>query len=128
MSFYLQNIDRRVEILGFTEESRKAYIEEALQNNSQHAENLLTYLKGNPAIDAQCFIPLNMAIVLSLYVDSEYANPSVTYTQTEISQAFICITISRFIREREREEPIQVLKTSQICQQNIEKHFKTCAD
>jgi len=87
VSFELHNlVDHRVEILGFTENSRKDYIEQALQDNSQLAKKLSTYLKNNPAIDAHCYIPLNMAILLNLFTDLENADLSAIYTQTEINQ------------------------------------------
>ena len=95
-------VDRRVEILGFTENNRKEYIVQALNNNSRDIEKLLTYLKSNPTINAYCYIPLNMAILLSLFTESE-ENFEFPTTQTEINKKFICITISRFIKKSQKE-------------------------
>ena len=96
-------VERRVEILGFTEENRKAYIREALKNNSEGAEKLLQYLKRNPAVNAYCYIPLNMTILLCLF-NEDGGNAELPATQTEINKKFICITISRFIKTKQKEE------------------------
>jgi len=51
VSIKLHNmVEHRVEILGFTEDNRKAYIRQALKSDSQGAEKLLTYLERNHAI------------------------------------------------------------------------------
>ena len=95
-------VDRRVEILGFTEENRKEFIREALKDNSQGTEKLLQYLERNPAIDAYCYIPLNMTILLCLFNEGG-ENTELPITQTEINKKFICITISRFIIKIQKE-------------------------
>jgi len=104
VSIELHNmVERRVEILGFTEDNRKAYIQQALKNNSEGAVKLLTYLEKNPAINAYCYIPLNMTILLCLFKEGEDSAELPT-TQTEINKKFICITISRFIITKQKEE------------------------
>jgi len=89
--------DRRVEILGFTENNRKDYIKQALEDN-ESIEKLLSYLERNPAINAYCYIPLNMTILLCLFTEGE-KNSELPATQTEINKTFICVTISRFIKK-----------------------------
>ena len=108
-------VKRRVEILGFTDESRRAYIWEALGNESKNessiyhrkvycskdedAKKLIQFLDMNPAINAYCYIPLNMTILLCVFIEDK--NAKLPTTQTEINQKFICITISRFIRKKD---------------------------
>jgi len=93
-------VDRRVEILGFTENNRKEYIEQALENNSKSVEKMLRYLDKNPAINAYCYIPLNMTILLCLFKEGGENATELPATQTEINKKFICITISRFIKKK----------------------------
>ncbi|XP_065894790.1 uncharacterized protein [Dysidea avara] len=103
VSVELHNIiERRVEILGFTKDNRKAYIRQALENESQATEELLAYLERNPAINAYCYIPLNMTILLCLFKEGG-ENTELPTTQTEINKKFICITISRFIITKQKE-------------------------
>ena len=93
-------VDRRVEILGFTENNRKEYIRQALENNGESVEKLTRYLDINPAINAYCYIPLNMTILLCLFKEGGEDAAKLPATQTEINKKFICITISRFIKKR----------------------------
>ncbi|XP_065894793.1 protein NLRC5-like [Dysidea avara] len=94
-------VDRRVEILGFTENNRKEYIQQALKDNKENVEKMLSYLDRNPSINAYCYIPLNMTILLCLFAEGE-ENSELPATQTEINRMFICITISRFIRKTQK--------------------------
>jgi len=100
VSVELRNIvDRRVEILGFTENNRKEYIKQALEK-TESVEKLLRYLERNPAINAYCYIPLNMTILLCLFKEGGENAAELPATQTEINKKFICITISRFIKKQ----------------------------
>ena len=95
-------VDLRVEILGFTEEDRKAYIVDALKYDDNKVNKVMTYLNSNPAINAYCYIPLNMTILLSFFENSDDTDISeIPNTQTEINEKFICTTISRYIRKLE---------------------------
>ena len=101
-SIYLHNIaDCRVEILGFTEADRLDYIQHALQGNDDKIERVKSYLESHSTINALCYIPLNMTILLSLFEET----PSQTNigrlpnTQTEMIEKFISTTITRFLKK-----------------------------
>ena len=101
-----KSVNRRVEIVGFTEEDRLDYIQTALgsddkQVNGEHVNNecviaLQHYLQSNPTINALCYIPLNMTILLCLVEDGIDKLPK---TQTEMYKKFIEMTIVRFIKK-----------------------------
>ena len=92
-------VDLRVEILGFTSEDRKAYIVDALKHDDNKIEKVMTYLKNHPAIDAYCYIPLNMTILLNFFENDDDTDVAeLPNTQTGINEKFICTTISRYIR------------------------------
>ena len=93
-------VDCRAEIVGFTEEDRLDYIETALQGNDDKVKALTLYLRSNPTINALCYIPLNMTILLCLVEDGIDRLPK---TQTEIYQNFIILTIIRYIRKVDRD-------------------------
>ena len=88
--------DRRVEIVGFTGEDRLDYIQAALKNDDEQIKALQHYLQSNPTINALCYIPLNMTILLCLVEDGIDRLPK---SQTEMYRNFIQITIVRFIRK-----------------------------
>ena len=89
-------VDRRVEIVGFTEEDRLDYIQSALENLDERIKALQCYLRSNPTINALCYIPLNMTILLCLVEDGIDRLPK---TQTEMYKNFIQMTIVRFIKK-----------------------------
>ena len=97
-------VDLRVEILGFTNEDREAYIVDALKHDDNKIEKVMTYLNNNPAINAYCYIPLNMTILLSFFESSDTDITELPNTQTGINEKFICTTISRYIRKLNRLE------------------------
>ena len=115
-------VDRRVEILGFTENNRKEYIMQALENNHEKLEKMLTYFRNNPAINAYCYIPLNMTILLCLFTEGGGDNNDLPSTHTEIHKKFICITISRFITKSKNLTECSVADFKNI-PKNIERVF-----
>ncbi|XP_065916596.1 uncharacterized protein [Dysidea avara] len=88
--------DCRLEIVGFTEEDRLDYIKSALSNSRDRVEDLQDYLKSNPTINALCYIPLNMTILLCLCKKGIGNLPK---TQTEMYKKFIVMTITRFLQK-----------------------------
>ena len=93
------SVDRRVEIVGFTEEDRLDYIQAAFENCDKQVKVVQHYLQSNPTINALCYIPLNMTILLCLVEDGMDALPK---TQTEMYKNFIEMTIVRFIKKYEK--------------------------
>ena len=90
------SVDRRVEIVGFTEEDRLDYVQTALKSCDEQIKALQHYLQSNPTINALCYIPLNMTILLCLIEDRIDRLPK---TQTEMYKKFIEMTIIRFIKK-----------------------------
>ena len=93
------SVDRRVEIVGFTEEDRLDYIQAALKNCDEQVKAVQHYLQSNPTINALCYIPLNMTILLCLVEDGIDRLPKY---QTEMYKNFIEMTIIRFIKKHEK--------------------------
>ena len=91
-------VDCRVEIVGFTEEDRLDYIQTALKDCDEQVKALQHYLQSNPTINALCYIPLNMTILLCLVDNVIDRLPK---TQTEMYKKFIEMTIVRFIKKYE---------------------------
>ena len=90
------SVDRRVEIVGFTEEDRLDYIQAAFENRDEQVKAVQHYLQSNPTINALCYVPLNMTILLCLVEDGIDRLPK---TQTEMYKKFIEMTIIRFIKQ-----------------------------
>ena len=117
--------DCRVEVLGFTEEDRLDYIRQALKGSHDKIEVLQFYLQSNSTINALCYVPLNMTILLCLYenisalqkntlnVDSikEIGLPN---TQTEMYEKFILMTVTRCIKKNNKQFSGKYLKISEL--------------
>ena len=86
--------DCRIEVVGFTEEDRLEYIYSALPDSPEKVTALQKYLQSNPTINALCYIPLNMTILLCL---SENGVNHLPKTQTEMYRKFIEMTVIRFL-------------------------------
>jgi len=105
-SSHLHNlVDCRVEIVGFTEEDRFDYIRTALEDKDHQVKALQQYLQSNPTINALCYIPLNMTILLCLTGDGLDRLPK---TQTEMYRKFIEMTIRRFVKKTDDKEVINI--------------------
>ena len=82
--------DRRVEILGFTQEDRDRYITESLDLPEQKSQ-LHDYLKCQPIINGLIYVPLHLAILLYLFkIQSRLPE-----TLTDMNESFIVHTIYR---------------------------------
>ena len=86
-------VDCRVEVVGFSEADRLDYIKTALPESY---EQVNIYLQSNPTINALCYIPLNMTILLCLV---ENGIDNLPKTQTKLYENFIEMTIIHFLRK-----------------------------
>ena len=80
----------QVDILGFTEEQQKHYIEHSLNDQSQ-IKQLTTYLEQHIIISSLCYVPFNIVLLLFLY---KQGVPLPT-NATQLCNIFICLTICR---------------------------------
>ena len=88
-------IDRRIEILGFEQSSKNQYITEALQDSPLKLEKLQRHLQQYPNIDAICYIPLIMSIIVFLCMCQPDELPS---TATKMYASFILHTICHYLK------------------------------
>ena len=88
-------VDRRLEILGFEQSSRNQYVTEALQDYPSKLEKLQRHFQLYPNIDAICYIPLIMSIIVFLSVCQPDDLPS---TATKMYASFIIHTICHYLK------------------------------
>ena len=89
------NIDCRVEILGFTNSDRQKFIQDSLKNTPEKIPVLQEYLNENSIISTFCYIPLVMTVLLCLFK----ASIKLPETQTELYEKFICHTIIHYLKK-----------------------------
>ncbi len=80
----------RVQIVGFTPEKIEDYFTESLKGDSQAAKMLMEHVKENPAVEGSCYIPLNAAIIVTLFIAMGYQLPP-SLTDVFISLVAYCI-------------------------------------
>ena len=83
-------VDRRIEILGFAPEERDKLISQTFPEFSDGRVEIEKYLKEHPLINSLCCIPLNLAIVLYLFHQSNLPE-----TLTEMNEFFVFHTVYR---------------------------------
>ena len=88
-------VDKRIEILGFEQSSKNQYVTEALQDSSSKLEKLQRHFQRYPNIDAICYIPLIMSIIVFLCMCQPDELPS---TATKMYASFILHTICHYLK------------------------------
>ena len=83
-------VDRRIEILGFAPEERDKLISRTFSKFPDRRVEIEKYLKEHPLINSLCYIPLNLAIVLYLFHQSNLPE-----TLTEMNEFFVFHTVYR---------------------------------
>ena len=94
----LRDIDRFVEVRGFSKEHIVEYIQSEFTSDQGKADRLREQLEGNPLVESVCSVPLNCAIVCHLWRTLEEALPT---TMTELYTKIILNLIFRNIHVRE---------------------------
>ena len=64
-------VDKHVEIIGFTEEERVRYITEVFSKEPELQVNFMKYMFVIPHIKSMMYIPLNCAIIAQVYYESQ---------------------------------------------------------
>ena len=89
-----QCVQRRIEVLGFEKSSKEQYIDNALKDTPERLHKLKTHFQQYPNIDALCYIPLNMAIIVYLCLLG-----SLPPTATKMYESFIINTIRHHLKK-----------------------------
>ncbi|XP_065902119.1 protein NLRC3-like isoform X2 [Dysidea avara] len=92
-------IDRRIEILGFDQTSKKQYIDEALKDSPAELEKLWKHFQQYPNIDAICHIPLIMSIIVFVCLCQPDDLPP---TASRMYERFVLHTICHYLKKSEK--------------------------
>ena len=88
-----QYVHRRIEVLGFEKSRKEQYVDNALKDTPEHLHKLKVHFQQYPNIDALCYIPLNMAIIVYLCLLGPLPP-----TATKMYESFILHTICRHLK------------------------------
>ena len=93
----------RIEILGFSEDAVKEYFTESLGGNREKLGKLSSYFEEHPHIADSCYVPLNAAIILHLFLSFSQALPSTLHG------VFCALILCCIIREVKKNHPKRIL-------------------
>ena len=93
---YGNRICQHIEILGFTGCQITEYIESTLPQDK--VSDLKTYLESHPQIRAGMYIPLNSAIVVTVYEESQASGCAMPTTLTELYTSLTLTLLLRYMR------------------------------
>ena len=86
--------DVRVEVLGFTDDSKKEYIQKELKDDPKKAEHLLSYLDSHSDVNKACYVPIIMSIMVCIY---NYYD-ELPINQSEVYEMFVTLVMSHYLR------------------------------
>ena len=89
------NIDRHLEVIGFTKEDIKRFAESVFSGDI--LAGFLSYITSNPPIYGMMYIPLNSVIVALIYQDSYDTDTPFPTTMTQLFDALIRALIRRHL-------------------------------
>ena len=95
-------VDKHVEIIGFTEEERVRYITEVFSKEPELQANFLKYMFLVPHIKSMMYLPLNCAIIAQVYSESQSSHHlAIPRTRTQLYKA---LAHSLLVRHMKMEE------------------------
>ena len=99
----------RVEIVGFTSAEVKKYFvecirdsehEQKLRGESETVQNFQDHLRERPVIETSCYLPLNAAIIVHLFLSLSHTLP---HTLHEVFLSLVCCCITRHLTKEAEE-------------------------
>ena len=69
-------VSSRVEVLGFTPHELEQYFRECLKGDTRAAQTLLERIRENPVVEGSCYLPLNAAIVVHVFLSGDHSLPT----------------------------------------------------
>ena len=101
----------RIEIVGFTPAELRQYFSECLEGDCRAVDELLERIQEHPEVEGSCYLPLNAAIIVHLFLSEGHTIPS---TQYGIFSAVVLNSVFRHLKQR-TEEGRQIECLESIC-------------
>ena len=96
--------DVRVEVLGFTDESKTQYIKQELKDHPDEIYELQSYLNTHASIKSICYMPMMMTILVYMFKEEGY----LPNNSTELYDKFIALTMSHHLQKHNISEDVFV--------------------
>ena len=115
-----QYASSRVEIVGFSSAEVKKYFSECM-GMSETVQKLQDHLRERPVIEASCYLPLNAAIVVHLFLALNHTLPH-TLHEVFLSLVLCCI-IRHLTKEAEEGEMVPSISSLDDLPPDVQKPF-----
>ena len=120
-------VDKHVEIIGFTEEERVKYITEVFSKEPELQVNFLKYMFLIPHIKSMMYIPLNCAIIAQVYFESQSSHHlAIPRTRTQLYKALTHSLLVRHMKMKEIKYDYTSMLPGGLDEESM-KNFKTLA-
>ena len=121
-------VSQHIEILGFTRENIDEYLSNMLLDEPSLFADMKQYLEAYPHIHSMMYIPLNCAIVLEVYRESNKQSLPFPTTMTELYYSLICCLLLRHIGDLPEYEDKRIkLDSISELPQPLKEHFDNLA-
>ena len=91
-------VNKHIEIIGFTEEERVKYITEVFSDKPELQRNFLKYMFKVPHIKSMMYIPLNCAIIAKVYHESH--EKVIPKTRTQLYKILTHSLLLRYLKSK----------------------------
>ena len=116
----------RIEIVGFTPAELRQYFSECLEGDRRAVDKLLERIQEHPEVEGSCYLPLNAAIIVHLFLSQGQTIPS---TQYGIFSAVVLNCMFRHLKQRTEEgRQIQCLESIAGLPEAIREPFENVCD
>ena len=113
-------IDRRLEILGFTEAKIEAFARSVNFSDSKTHDDFLQYINGNPFIKGMMYLPLNAVFVASIFDLHHRSNLPYPKTMTQLYDAVTRSLIRRHLVDNKLVPPEYTMPIKSLqCMEDI---------
>ena len=92
-----RNIDKRLEILGFTGEQVTEYSKSVFSESKEQCTAFLQYINGDPIIKGMMYLPLNAVIIAMIFKDNYGTDCPYPKTMTQLFDALTRSLIRRHL-------------------------------
>ena len=90
-------VSSRVEVLGFTPHELEQYFRECLKGDTRAVQTLLERIRENPVVEGSCYLPLNAAIVVHVFLSCDHSLPPSNYS---IFMEVVKNSLKRYLQDR----------------------------
>ena len=90
-------VSSRIQIVEFIPSEVKEFFTDSLKGDLQAADTLMEQMRDNPVIESSCYLPLNAAIIVGLFLSLNYTLPT---TITGVFTSLVLCCILRHLKAR----------------------------